>query len=448
MTTQPQDGRRLNSWKEIATFLGRAERTVKRWEAENGLPVHRPVGKTGARIYADPAELTEWLKSSPSVAAPPVSGPVESTLRWSRLTPAVWLAVGAAFAAVAALAAGGGWLMNGHRADGGGAHDPQAVELYRQGVHDWNSRTPAGLARAEDEFTQAIVHDPNYAEAYVGLANTYNLLREYAAMPDAEAYPRAEAAARRAIALNPSLGRAHAALGFVLFYWKWDAPAAEAEFRKALTLDPRDALAHHWFANILRALRRTPEALTEIETAQGLDPDSSSILADKANILESLGRGVEARRLLRQMVALDPRFASPHSYLADFDLTPPRDFADFLVESRTAAALHADPVRTAVNQAAQAGWDRGGAPAMLAAMLKRQLDLHAKGQVTAREIARTYVLMGDRPNARLWLKKAIANHESSVPDIGADPTMRVLFDDPSFAFLRTLTRGGAAAPAS
>ena len=106
-------------------------------------------------------------------------------------------------------------------------------------------QAPESLNRALDDFTQSIVRDSNYAPAYVGLANCYNLLREYTLMPATEAYPGAMAAAKRAIVLDDSLAEAHNSLAFVDFYWSWDAPGAEREFQRAIALDPNSAVAHH-----------------------------------------------------------------------------------------------------------------------------------------------------------------------------------------------------------
>jgi tetratricopeptide (TPR) repeat protein len=163
--------------------------------------------------------------------------------------------------------------------------DPEAEQLYLKGIYYWQKRTPESLNQAVDYFTQAVVRDPQYAEAYVGLANCYNLLREYSRMPPNEAYPRAEAAAKRAIALDDSLSGAHSALGFVDFYWSWDVAGAQREFVRALTLDPNSVNAHYWYGTYLLHLGQYAESLEEIEKAQKLDPNSTSILADKGLVL-------------------------------------------------------------------------------------------------------------------------------------------------------------------
>lgn len=120
------------------------------------------------------------------------------------------------------------------------------------------------------------------AQHYVGMADCYNLLREYSLMPPDEAYPRAAAAAKRAIALDDSLSGAHSSLAFVDFYWYWDVPSAQREFKHALELDPNSVLAHHWYATFLLHMARFSESLEEIEKAQRLDPGATTILRTKA----------------------------------------------------------------------------------------------------------------------------------------------------------------------
>ena len=131
-----------------------------------------------------------------------------------------------------------------------------AAELYLKGRYYWNKRTPEDLKKAVDYFTQSIVADPGYAKAYVGLADCYGLLREFAAMPDSEAWPRALAAARKAVELDDSLAEAHSSLGFDLFYGSLDLKGGEREFKRAVELNPNYAEAHQWYATALMSVGR------------------------------------------------------------------------------------------------------------------------------------------------------------------------------------------------
>ena len=195
------------------------------------------------------------------------------------------------------------------------AANREAEEFYLKGRYYWEKRTPESLTKAVDSFTQAIVHDPNYAQAYVGLADCYNLLREYTVMPSSEAYPRALAAAKKAVELDAQSSEAHASLAFVSFFGMWDVTTADREFRRAIELDPNNAVAHHWYATYLMCLNRYPESLAELERARELDPASKSVLADKGMLLFNAGQRREGIATLKQMEDNEPDFISPHRFL-------------------------------------------------------------------------------------------------------------------------------------
>jgi tetratricopeptide (TPR) repeat protein len=249
------NGRRLDSWKEIATFFGRDERTVRRWEKENSLPIHRVPGSAKGRVFAYEDELSQWLRTPQAVANDNSSADAVQTKtprtvgeprrrRWG--TAGKW-AIGLA---VCGLLVCGTLVFSKNRgfavhASGAGSHGTRAAnsnaeDFYLKGRYYWNKRTPDDLTKAVDLFTQAIVQDPNYAPAYVGLADCYNLLREFSVMPPAEAFPRARAAAQKAVELDPGSAEAHNSLAFALFWGYMDVAGAEREYRRALALEPNN----------------------------------------------------------------------------------------------------------------------------------------------------------------------------------------------------------------
>ena len=141
----------------------------------------------------------------------------------------------------------------------GGTSDPEAYQLYLKGLYYWERRTPDTLEKAKDYFNQAIQKDPGYAMAYVGLANYYVAAPDYCPIPESEAAPKAKAAAQKALQIDPSSADAHAALAGAL--WSlFDFSAADAEFRRALELNPNLANAHHWYGLFLSWEARHPEA--------------------------------------------------------------------------------------------------------------------------------------------------------------------------------------------
>jgi len=456
----PSD-RRLNSWKAIGAFFERDERTVRRWEIERGMPVHRVPGAGRSSVYAYASELAEWLKTADTVT--PVSAstvddasPTEKAGAGADARSIPFLRSGPGRVLVFVIAAAtllGGSLfayLRYSRARSTGsatpvvdnmipgnrrvAANPQAQDLYLQGLYHWNQRTPQGLHDAVDDFTQSIVHDPNYAPAYVGLANCYNLMREYTVMPASEAYPRAIAAAQRAIALDDSLADAHTSLAFADFYWSWDAPSAEREFRRAIALSPDSAVAHHWHATFLMVLGRETEALAEIEQARKLDPQSRAILADKGLILFIAGQTDQAVELLRQIEAAEPDFLSPHAYLATVFLGT-GDYKDYLPEARKTALLLHDADRLAIVSAGEKSFAASGATGMLRAMLRVEEDLHRHGKFDGYELAQTYCLLGDKQHALQLLDASVEKHEPNDVAMRVDHTLEALHGEPEFGRL-------------
>jgi tetratricopeptide (TPR) repeat protein len=416
----PGQSRRLKSWKEIAAYFGTDERTVKRWEVKRGLPVRRIPGGARPTVYADSAELEAWLAGRGAPAPEPAAEP---SLRNRRR-----LALGAASAiAAAGLVA----LLAWPSASDPREPLPEAAEHYLAGVYQWDRRTPESLGRARDHFAAAIAVDPDYAAAHAGLASTWLLLREYSSVPDAEAYSRAEASARRSLALDGRVAEAHAALGFALFYGRRDFAGARAEFERAIALDPGSARAHHWYATALLHLGEFDRALREIEAAQRLDPRSRAILADKGLILFYSGRRAEAIASLTDIARDEPDFQSPHSYLAQIHLSG-GNRQGWLESTLQAARLRGDDERIALLDAARKALERGGERAMLTALLEGQRRLHAEGREPFVALAATEAMLGDRPAALRLIEQSLERREPAILGLRVDPAFRTLHGDPAF----------------
>lgn len=307
----------------------------------------------------------------------------------------------------------------------------EAEEFYLKGRYYWEKRTPDSLSKAVDSFMQAIVHDPGYAPAYVGLADCYNLLREYTAMPASEAYPRALAAAKKAVELAPQSSEAHASFAFVSFHGMWDAATADREFRRAIELNPNNAIAHHWYATFLSCLRRYPESLAELERAQALDPASKSTLADKGSILFDAGRQQEALVLLQQMEENEPDFISPHRYLKSIYLLT-ADYPHYLAEARKEAALMHDSSSLAIVDATEKGFAAGGGKGLFDALSREQKKLYDRGLLSPYMLAQTYSIMGDKQEALRYLKIAYDRHVDTLEQIESDHAFDNLWNEPAF----------------
>ena len=433
---------RLETWKEVAAFFGKTERTVKRWEGQRGLPVHRLPGESRSRVYADVPELEAWLSGAGAVPDPAAEAPGGQGASLTRLLALAALAV-LALAIVAWL----GWqvgLATRPQAlpDGGAvsslkpARKPgrpplEAQRLYLAGMEAWEERTPDSLNRAIDAFNSAIRIDPDYAEAYVGLASTYNLLREYTLMPASQAYPLAKAAAQHALALDDSLAQAHAALAFVDYFGFWDAAAARREYKRAIVLDDRSATAHHWYATFMLELPELRGAQHEIDRALELDPGSQSIQSDRGLILYYAGRRAEGLEALMRVEAANPKFLSPHNYLALIHFAQDQD-RDFIRQSAIAARLTNDRSRLALVEAAKAGLAAGGHRGMLEALLDEQLRQFKDGVGRAYAVADTYARLGQFTQALDYLQVAVTRREQDVVGMRGDPNLQSLRSRPEY----------------
>ena len=397
-------------------FIETVSRSGYRWIA----PIqHVPRAAQSVGRAHDPLALP-----SAGVVADPI--PAETPTRRSHVLLALILAVGAVGLGLAVVASRGTSkaLSLQHAATPTSTSsqittpaqskpDPEAKRLYLEGRFNWDKRTPESLNRAVDLFTQAIVHDPNYAAAYAGLADCYNLLREYGTMPPKEAYPRALAAARRAVELDDSSASAHLSLAFATFYGSFDASSAEREFRRAIELDPRFARSHHWYATFLCALGRYPQALQEIEVAQQLDPASMAILADEGFILLYAGEKKQGTELLKQLERTEPGFTAPYRYMETACLMN-EDYPGYIAARSEVARLTNDQQELELVKAAKTGYRSGQQQGMWKAILQKQQEFYGEGTLPAFDLAATYSLLGMKPEALHYLAVAFQNREPEI----------------------------------
>jgi tetratricopeptide (TPR) repeat protein len=307
--------------------------------------------------------------------------------------------------------------------------NPDAYDLYLKGRFYWNQRTPAGFWKGIESFKQAIEKDPDYAQAYVGLADCYILLGPNDVLPAKEVYPLAKAAALKALQLDDGLAEAHASLGFLMLLYDWNPAQAEKQFQRAIELDPNYPTAHHWNAYDLAAMKRSDEAVAEIRRAVELDPLSSIINTDAGQILLFARRSDEAIAQCHKAIGLDPEFKQAYWYLAllyqeeglfdqalDAFLKAPPGFPD----SQTAA------IRSSGISGIKSYWRQR------LAMLEQQAKEH---YVSPYAFAVTYALMGDRDRSLENLGKAIDERYPSMVFVQIEPVFDSLRSDPRFAAL-------------
>ena len=307
--------------------------------------------------------------------------------------------------------------------------NPEAYEFYLKGRYFWNKRTGEGLQRAIEYFNEAIGKDPRYAQAYAGLADSYALLgnADFAVISPREAYPRAKAAAAKALELDNSLGEAHTSLAFCLglFEWNWDA--AEKEYLRAIALNPGYATAHQWHALQLSVLDRFDEAVAEMRKAENLDPLSLIISADVADVLFAARRYDDAIQQSRKAIEMDPNFAIAHYELGQA-LAQKRMYSPAIAELQKANELSGgDTTCIAALGYAYAASGRAGEAIKLVNELKSRPN--HRFSYAAHE-ALIYASLDDKDRAMALLEKAYAEHFDALAL--RSPAFDALRSDPRF----------------
>jgi TolB-like protein/Flp pilus assembly protein TadD len=286
---------------------------------------------------------------------------------------------------------------------------PDVHELYLKGRYFWNKRTEDGLKKAADYFQQAIQKDPNYAQAYAGLADCYGILSVHGTLPSWETYPKAEAAAMRALEIDDRLAEAHASLGWARFHYDWDPSAAEREYKKAIELNPNYETAHHWYALYLAEIGRQEEAYAEIERARQLDPLSLIINANMGWLFYFARSYDQAAQQLRETLKMDPNFAQAHYYLGR-TYEQKGMFAEAIAELQQAVSLSGGkPVMLAgLAHAYAASGNRRNAEEILKQLQKLSNQVY----VSPCNVAPVYVALGQKEQAFEWLKRAYQDRDT------------------------------------
>ena len=194
--------------------------------------------------------------------------------------------------------------------------NPEAFRLYLKGRYFWNTRTEENLRRSAEAFQQAIDNDPGYSLAWAGVADAFLMLGAWSVLEPKDAYPRAKAAAERAIALEPTLAEPHATLGYLKTLYERDWPGAEASFRRAIELHPDYATAHHWYAFYLQTIGDIPGSLAEIERASEIDPLSPVINSERSFFYSYARQYDRALQEAQRFLAVSPASAYPRVTLA------------------------------------------------------------------------------------------------------------------------------------
>jgi TolB-like protein len=526
---------RLDSWKEIATYLGRQVRTVNLWESTESLPVHRHQHSKRGTVYAFKSEIDTWKRTRSRVASPkppPVAVQPKSQSRTmiavlpfedlsrnttqsyfrdglteelisqlgqaspeelgviARTTAMHYKDTRASISTIAAELKVDYVLEGSLRRNGDQirisarlvevahqstlwslqtyecpladlfkaqthvvsqiaeavtlrltAGQPQnssiaprpvsseAVEAYLKARHAWNQRTEDNLWKAVHYFNAAIVKDSQLAVAYSGLADAYNLLSVYGALPPHEAMPLAKQAVTRALHLNPNLGEAHVTLADVTLFYDWDWEKAKLSYERAILLNPSNSTAHHYYAYSLAAAGQYEEAMVESNVAHACDPYSLIIPVWKAIMLRLAGNYEEAVASCRKALQMDPHFVLAHWGLG-------------------LAYEQMNEFDKAAAEFQEAVWLSGGNPGMLCALghlqgvagqraaaestLQRLIALSEKRYIPAYDLAMVHVGLRNIDEAIRLFHKAIEERSNWIVTLPQEPRTRFMQEHPQF----------------
>jgi serine/threonine protein kinase/tetratricopeptide (TPR) repeat protein len=306
-----------------------------------------------------------------------------------------------------------------------------AYQLYVKGRFYLAQRTHESIYKALDQLNQAVAKDPNYAQAYSGLAYAYILLFDRGWISPDEASPKIRSTAQRAIELDPTLAEPHAALAALKELVDWDWAGAEAEYRKAIGLNPNDATSHHWYALLLENLGRLNEALAEIEKALALDPASPQINANHAGILTEMQRYDDALAELNRLIAANPEF--PVNYGMRGNVYWHLGNQDAAVADRaTEMKKNGRPEWAEAFAAGYRNAKLKGACTALIEVLKKESQ---REYVSPNEMARYYGLMGDRDHTFEWLEKGYAERSARMEYLKLEDFLEPFHSDPRYTDL-------------
>jgi TolB-like protein/DNA-binding winged helix-turn-helix (wHTH) protein/Tfp pilus assembly protein PilF len=311
------------------------------------------------------------------------------------------------------------------------AVNPQAREDYLKGRYFWNLRTEAGYLKAIDYFQAAVNEDPQYAQAYAGLADAYALL---GSMPNAKiprdiAMPKAKEMALAALKLDDSLADAHTSLAFVEMHYEWKFQEAEREFKRAINLDTNYSIAHHWYAYDLAALGRMDEAVAEVKLARQTDPLSAIINTDVAEILYFARRYDEAMLQARATLEMDPNFAHAHRVLERI-YGEKHMFPEAIAEGQRAVALSGDDTWMLLDLAGT--YALAGKKTEMKTCLRR-INVTTSGVLPeGAGTAEMYATLGDVDRTLGALQSAYRRRDGGLILLNADPRFDSFKSDPRY----------------
>jgi len=315
--------------------------------------------------------------------------------------------------------------------------NPEAYQLYLQGLYYWHKRTPEDIRRSIALFQQAVDKDPSYAQAYAGLALAYGVLPSNSSMTrqkTKEIGLKERAALRKAQELDDSLAEIHVALANLKRDVDWDFAAAEHEYKRAIELNPNYATAHQWYADFLASMGRHEEAVIETNKAHEIDPFSRTISAMIGMRFFEARRFDEAIAQYKKVIEMEPNYPIVHAFLAHAYEAKGMN-SEAIAEIRTAdILLEKDSTESSERKAAafMQALKTGGAQGYWRKHLELSEKEYEQGYESAFGVAVIYARLGDKDRAFEWLEKSFAAHEDDLVSLKVQPAFDGLSSDPRF----------------
>ena len=306
-----------------------------------------------------------------------------------------------------------------------GTRDLDAYDLFLQGRFFWNRRTVDDIERSVGFFEQAIARDSGYAQAWAGLGGAYLILPFYADVRTAVLLPKARAAVERAVALDPGLGDAQAALAYLLMLQDWNWSASDSAFQRAIATSPGNATAYKWYGDLLSVTGRKTESIRAITRAQELDPLSPLVAANLGAEYWNVGRDGEAMTWLEKSLAMDPMQSLALHYMAEiaFDRLDTARFFDAQARLDLVSTRAGAPVAEL-----RRAFARGGRDAVARLEIASLKDLpYERAQWRAR--------LGDADGVFRDLDQAFAERPVWLPFVVDERELAPMRSDPRYAAL-------------
>jgi serine/threonine protein kinase/tetratricopeptide (TPR) repeat protein len=305
----------------------------------------------------------------------------------------------------------------------------EAYQLYLKGRYHWNKRTQEGITKGIEFFENAIALDPNYALAYAGLADCYNLLASYSTMSPRTAFLRAKATVMRALKLDPNLAEANASLAHIRFWYEWDWHGAERDFKKALELNSGYGTARLWYALYLASMGRAEEAIAEVKRAQEVDPLSLVINLNVSRVLYFAREYDRAADQCLKTIEMYPGFFLGYRRLGQI-YERKRMYAEALAEFDKSLALAANNSETiSVKGYTLAAAGRMAEAEQVLAELK---GLSEQIYVSPYSLSRVLFGLGREDEAFEYLEKTYQERHGILVYLKVEPLFDGLRSDPRF----------------